>query len=171
MPNLTPKHNSWISCLLKRVGNSNFLLRDKIWPLFWHLFLSMGPKSKYLLRLSYLYVPQFSRFQTPGIIEAHFVTERTVYFHLFWELTFLNRPMKERISLFMLFLSWNISFIWAFLSFESNILCHKLGFNKKLWIRNKLWLGRKYKITIIYVCLKKEKKTCNIYVSNFNACE
>ena len=41
---------SRISCLLLWAGNSNFLLRGVIW----HLFLAMGPKSKYLLTLSHL---------------------------------------------------------------------------------------------------------------------
>ena len=50
VPNHFPEQKILISCLLLRVGNSNFLLRWMIW----HLLLVMGPKSKYLLISSHL---------------------------------------------------------------------------------------------------------------------
>ena len=45
----SPEQKIYLNCLLSRVGNLNFLHRRVIW----HLFLAMGLKSKYLLRLNH----------------------------------------------------------------------------------------------------------------------
>ena len=52
VPNHSPEQKISINGLLKREGNSNFLLKAVIR----HLLSAMGRKSKYFLRLSHLYV-------------------------------------------------------------------------------------------------------------------